>query len=466
MPNGAYTPHSLSDSIMSGVAGLVDQAKAGRLVLYLGAGVSRASPSNGPMGPEVANRLRHEAADLLDCSREDLEDDTLEELASKVASLGADALSRFRSLAATAYDFAGLEPNYGHRAIAMLMREGLAKVISVNWDCAVERAGTQIGMTVAGITSVLQAQSITNEVPLFKVHGCARAPQSLKITREEVDEPQSWAVAKVHSALTSGTIVFAGLATVGDYVSDPIQKTLEEWSGYAGALRIVAPDLPPAWETVLGHHIDGSHFAAPSDEFFDDLLRAIMLDCLAHVAARAHNLADLDAWATPMATGVDSLRTVLQPIPAHLILTWWRDGVVDTQAGRPFITDLAGQSALMAIALLAGIDGSVEAVGRGRRFGLRTPSQYLEIISRPGGHLTEIMPVALDRAERRWDDGAYEEARTISYVVIGAVGSFPACDAVADIAGADDVDNDIGADVRPLVRFVSAEEAVQGRLAG
>lgn len=456
----------MSDPTLAGVAQLVEQAKAGRLVLYIGAGVSAGPPSNGPMGAAVADRLRHAAAAMLGCTPGDLANDTLEELASKVATLGDEELSRLRLLAATAYDFAGLEPNYGHHVIAMLMREGLVKAITVNWDCAIEQAGLQIGVAISGITSVIHAQSITTELPLFKVHGCSRSPETLKITRDDVDSPQLWAVAEVQEALTSGTIVFAGLATVGDYVSDPIDQTLRMWAGYASAIRIVAPSMPAEWASVLGMHGDGSHFAATSDVFFDDLLRALMRDCLMHVTARAYNLAALDTWAAPMAVGADCFQAAVQAVPAHLLLNWWRDGVGHTQAGRPFVTDMAGQNALMTVSLLAGLDSRLEAIGRGRRFSVRTPAQYIEIISRPGAHLTEIMPIAHHRAAQRWDDGAYEDSRTISFVVVGAVGRFAAFDAVSDIAGADDLENDIGTEMCGPVRFVSAEDAIQGRLAG
>jgi hypothetical protein len=97
---GASTPGSSETSLFEH-----------RLVLYIVAGVSAAPPSNRPMGSGVADRLRHPAAAMLGCGVEDLAGETLEEIASKVAALGAEQLARLRSLAATSYDFAGLEPN-------------------------------------------------------------------------------------------------------------------------------------------------------------------------------------------------------------------------------------------------------------------------------------------------------------------------------------------------------------------
>jgi hypothetical protein len=417
------------------------------------------------MGSGVADRLRHSAAQLLQCNEASIASATLEEIASKVGSLGDEPLSQLRRLAATAYDFEGLEPNYSHRAVALLMREGLVKAITVNWDCAVERGGLQIGVNIAGVTSVLQAQGLTSELPLFKVHGSASDPDSLKITREDVDEPDGWAMAEVMSALTTGSVVFAGLATVGDYVSDPISDVLKKWAGYAAAVRIVAPSVPTAWRDVLGEHADNSTFPVLADTFFDDLLRALLSDLLLHVVAKAHSHAGLESWAQPMAAGADQLHGAVQTVPAHLLLHWWRDGVAGTQAGRPFITQPAGQYAMLAAALIAGTDGGIAASGRGGRFTLCTPVQYVEVISRPGAHLTEIAPVAESRADSRWENGAYVDSRPIAVVVVGATGRFPDYNAELDIAAADEESDDIASQMRGSVRFISAEDAVQGRLA-
>lgn len=231
MPGAAYSPRTLGDAPQEGVVPLIEKARTRRLVLYIGAGVSAAAPSNGPMGSLVADRLRATAAEILGCSADSLSDCTLEELAEQVEAVGYDEITRLRQLAGEAFDFAGMMPNYAHRAIALLMREGMVRVITVNWDCAIERAGLQVGVSIAPITSVITAQATTSEVRLYKVHGTATDPASLKITRADVDKPDTWAVAEVQSALTNGTVVFAGLATVGDYVSSPIERILADWAG-------------------------------------------------------------------------------------------------------------------------------------------------------------------------------------------------------------------------------------------
>lgn len=462
----AYSPRTLGDSPQAGVVPLVDKARAGQLILFIGAGVSAAAPSNGPMGPAVADRLRATAAEIIGCSEDSLSKCTLEELAEKVQSVGVDEIARLRHLAGEAFDFAGALPNYGHRAIALLMREGLVRVITVNWDCAIERAGLEVGVAIAPITSVITAHAATDQLRLYKVHGTATDPASLKITKSDVDRPDTWAVAEVQSALTNGTVVFAGLATVGDYVSSPIEQILADWSGYASAVRVVAPTVPDAWSKLLGaHSADVAHFPSYADDFFDDLLRALVTECLQRVFIKSSNLAQLEPWAATMMTGAGFISQASKSAQAHQVMEWWRGGVAPTQAGTPFISEKPGQDVLMAASLLVGIDGDAEMAGLGRRFSARTSKQYIEILSKPGAHFSEIEAIAEYMATRRWEDGAYDDARPIAFVVCGATGKFPSLEAVPDIAGLDSLD-DIDSSIRGEVRYVSAEQVLQGGLTG
>ena len=47
-------------------------------------------------------------------------------------------LTELKRRASECFDFAGIEPNYGHEVIALLLREGLVEVITTNWDTAIE----------------------------------------------------------------------------------------------------------------------------------------------------------------------------------------------------------------------------------------------------------------------------------------------------------------------------------------
>jgi hypothetical protein len=120
----------------------------------------------------------------------------------------------------------------------------------------------------------------------------------------------------------------------------------------------------------------------------------------------------------------------------------------------------------MAIGLLAGEDGGEIEVGgsRGRQT-VASQKRYFEIVSRPGRPISEVEREGRHRIHRRYDDGVYGQKMPVSVVVPGAIGKFPASGAHADISAGETKMTDIaeGGDVVPI-HFVSAEEAVQGRL--
>src|SRR5262249_8010952 len=138
----------------------------------------------------------------------DLQALTLEELAQRVEDQAPARMGELREKAAIAFDFAGIAPNFGHEAVALLLREGLVQTISVNWDCGVERAGRDAGVSIQGVANAAESIQLSGGLPLYKVHGCATRPSTLAITRAEVDAPQTWAVARTQAALTQGIVLF------------------------------------------------------------------------------------------------------------------------------------------------------------------------------------------------------------------------------------------------------------------
>jgi hypothetical protein len=399
-----------------------------------------------------------QVADLVQC--------TLEQLAERVERHAADRLDELRDRAVETFDFRSIEPNFAHEAAALLLREGLVQLISVNWDCGIERAGVRAEVRIAGVATATQRLQLVDELPLYKVHGCARQPETIALTQAEVDKPQRWAVALVQNAIAGGFVVFVGLGTVGLYVGEPVTELLEIWTSGA-TVKVVDPDLRELWRKALGDRADEAHVRMGAEEFLDDLLRATVRDALDEVEQAVQLLVGNEEWASSMDDGCHLIRTAFERITADAAMHWWRDGVVDTQAGAPFITELPGKRALMTVALLAGGEGAaIETRGVRGRLTVGTPSQYFEIVCRPGDHVSDVERVARGRIARRLEEGVYLDGRMITVVVPEAMGQFPAPDAPVDIAAGGEEPTDIGAGVSATrVRLVSAEEAVQGRLA-
>jgi len=306
-----YTSKPLQEPPDPRVRTLVQAAKQRRLVLYAGAGLSKAPPSGGPTGWDVANRLRAHAARILGVDVSELHECSLEELSKRVAETAPQHLDGLREHAARAFDFRAMEPNFGHEVAALLLREGLIQLISVNWDCGVETAGMRADVRIQGVATPAQRLQLVQELPLYKVHGCATQPRTLALTQAEVDEPQRWAVAQVQNAITGGVVVFVGLGTVGLYVREPVAEVTTIWAADASSVHVVDPELREPWRQSLGDRAEEAHIAMSADAFFDDLLRAVLLDTLDGVDEAAQVLAEHEAWAVDMSDGVRQLRDAL-----------------------------------------------------------------------------------------------------------------------------------------------------------
>jgi DNA-binding CsgD family transcriptional regulator len=169
----SYQPSPISDVPERRVTRLVQAAKQRRLVLYIGAGISMGPPSCGPAGPALADVLRPFVARMLGVDEVEVADLSLEALAERVAVEVPDRLDELRELAAVAFDFRGIEPNFGHEMVALLIRERLVEAITVNWDCRIERAGARAEAVIAGVATLAESLQLGHRLPLYKVHGCA-----------------------------------------------------------------------------------------------------------------------------------------------------------------------------------------------------------------------------------------------------------------------------------------------------
>ena len=136
---------------------LAERASAGgKVVVYLGAGVSLAQPTGLPTGPALATAIHARlkvAFHVLDA----VNPTDLVAVADAVASLpgGEEAL---RQTAAQSADFKTAKPAYAHRTIAHLMLEGAIDVLTTNWDNCIERgAGDE------------QLPTVTDERDLIRV---------------------------------------------------------------------------------------------------------------------------------------------------------------------------------------------------------------------------------------------------------------------------------------------------------
>ncbi len=441
-----------------------------RLVLYLGAGLSVPWPACGPCGNELADKLRPIVAELLGVTEADLEEPDLESLAARFEREAPGRLGELKDRAAQAWRFKDMEPTYGHQVVALLLREGLVRAVSTNWDCGVENGGVRVEVPVQGAAREIDVlDPADGTLYLYKLHGCASRPETLVLTRDEVDTPRRWARAKVEDALTDGTVVFVGLGTVGTYVGEPMKELRGLWASKTTTVHVVDPNgLSPDWELALQERKDDAEIRMGADEFLDDLLRTAVREALSRVGGQARELhtCEQQGWSGAIVTGHTALSTALADTPADAVLRWWRGGVTGTLDGCPFILAEAGRNVLMCIAQLAAFDGGkVLAEGTDGNLTIRTEHRYFENACCPEQHWRKVANTARARIDDRRRSGRYAPGTPITVVIQGATGRFPDYSAPTDIGASSKQDGDISDGGDDGIQLFCAADALNGRLA-
>jgi len=317
----------------------------GRLVIYAGAGLSRAEPTGLPTGPEVASRTYERLARLLPAIPACDEDD-LTSVADAVASL-AGGLPALRETVVNVVEFTTAVPNYGHQALALLLLEGLVKVLTTNWDDCIERGGQPERVRVT-ITALERAQM--GDGALLKIHGCATRPDTLLITTAEVDKPQDWITHEMGARLADSHVVFVGIGDVAAYVRDRLSDTVAA-VGDPDHVRVVGPTIATDWDASewaqivpdlpFDHRIEMA-----ADEFLDMLAAAYVRGFLSDVSTAVNEDENLRI----------ALSRVVQPLEelcSVVALEWFRSTAVPRAHGIPVLAEQTMSTALLALGVLA-----------------------------------------------------------------------------------------------------------------
>lgn len=463
-----YEPRLLRERPPPAAVNLAMKARSGRLAFYVGAGLSMSPPTALPRGSTVLELIADRVRKLLGVKvgHPAGVQPTLEELGEAAAAVGEDTLDRLRSLAADAIDFVHVLPNFGHEAVALLLREGVVEVLSVNWDCGIESAARGLDFE---IVRILRQQDRADRPPgpvMDKLNGCASQPSTLRITREEVDEPQAWAVHRVGSVLTDTTVVFLGLGTVGKYVADGVERMLTGSKDRAVTVVVVNTSLSGDWKAALGDKADDAHAGQRAEPFLDDLLRATLLFALIRASERAKRWAsDGHPAAQKLNDGADRLYEALMEHAAVPVWRWWRDGAGGDLIGRPFILEPTGETALATVCALVG-EGEVSVSGREDTLVVELPDRYVEICSWPGESARLVVTRQAARIRKRRRRNVYRDmTKKVVSVAVGHDGVLPSGEVPLDITDAGGSMQDIfDGSERVLLEWIPGESFAQGML--
>lgn len=314
-----YAPKPLGTPPGALAASLAGLAHTKQLTIYAGAGISAADPTLLPGAAVLANRIWNKLSPLMDLGVVD-EWDLLAVADAVVAHPNGAQLLRQTVLEVA--DMKSAPFNYAHEVIALLLCEGVATVLEMNYDNCIERAAQP------EIPSVVRTSAELLHGPrgsLLKVHGCATLPPTMLVTTEDLVGVGFWADAAVRAHLSQDHFVFIGIGSVADYVRASLKKVTENVG--SGHLYLVDPALANwdddedlDWRTLLGDLPSDQRVAAAADEFCDALLRAYLLVLCHQLRGTVIALPEEH----PQKAGVGRLLNALCSLNAVAAMRWLR----------------------------------------------------------------------------------------------------------------------------------------------
>lgn len=340
-------------------ADLAEIAATGRLVIYTGAGLSRAQPTEIPGGAEVAQLCYDRLVNMLGVEALEAADPSdLVSVADVVAATDG-GLDLVRRTAVAVADFVSARPNFGHEVLAHLLLEGVVVVITTNWDDCIERGGGDERILVV----ISDEDRVEIQTPaLLKVHGCATRPTTALITTDDLSTPKPWARDEVNGRLADSHTVFVGIGDIAGYVRARIEEAAEA-VGSAGSIHVVSPGIVDNWDgsqwcDVLPDLPGDRRVAASGDEFLDDFAAACVRRVLWTISealvdeAAIRERFDLAREGFESGTSLDALR-------------WLRSCAFPRAAGVSATQQQAFAAAMIALGSLAE-DGAVDFSSGGR----------------------------------------------------------------------------------------------------
>lgn len=370
-----YVPKSLSIPTDTWALSIASHVLNRSLAIVVGAGLSEASPTCLPLASQLAQTLKSslQLTALADRVAHANDDDLLDVVDKAIVS-GDDLSIVQRKIIDLFPQLKTAPPNYGHKAVALLMAEGVL-VLSTNWDTCIERAGHMVYVDIATCRTHQEFQGAGASVRLPKLHGCARVDSSLFVSSRQIEQSPWWCGHQIGAALENGFVTFLGIGSLAPHIKNTVLKVLTKANGKSAC--VVAPTLSGDWDEALPNH--ESRCLMEAQQFLDDLLRAITTDSLSKVLA----LADKKKKESPV-VGIDiesathSAVDFLRKSPAHIVWLWARRGLVPQGYGAVAVDPLF-QKCIMALALINTVSKLLEVTSRGSVVSIRSEHFIVEL---------------------------------------------------------------------------------------
>jgi hypothetical protein len=254
-------------------------------------------------------------------------------------------------------DFERATPNFGHRALALLLAEGAVSVVLLwNWDTCIERSALE-GERVEVARTLDDMQQL--QVPsVAKIHGCATRPETLLITSAQLEDPPLWTDETFKAKLRGATAAFVGIGDVADYAKRRITQLTQTLPTLDIVdIYVISPDIASEWDQSgwadLLPALDAARRVPKSaDELLDELARVWAIDVV-------ETLEQLTASLTgSSAAGVASIADALRRLCGTDVIAALRVAAFRQRFGDSVLRSPATQEALVALGVMSGEAGA------------------------------------------------------------------------------------------------------------
>jgi hypothetical protein len=258
---------------------LVSLLLQGRIVLFVGAGASRESPSDIESASQLAQKL-------IDAGY-GKPSQALEQVADDIFAKGGEQPWILFGRLIEDQGWRGKPCNDAHKVMAELAKEGLIRwIMTTNWDLLIESALSQTGVDHSVLMRAEDFGTQSTDRPIVtKLHGCLTKPEHIKVTTDHMDSREwleRWAGVLFETVVRGSSLVFVGYSGSSRAVSATL-KTLLESGHRSGPDYLV--DIRNA-EEVSGSEEgarliaalqleDGNDFDSGSCNFFRALREAV-----------------------------------------------------------------------------------------------------------------------------------------------------------------------------------------------
>lgn len=434
----------MSSAVPAVVLTLLDAARRGNLVLCIGAGVSMADDACLPSGVRLGEMLDERLHGRLDgyVRPDDVQNLIAVADAAVVPAGGLEALQvEVLQLAR----FTTAVPNFGHRAIALLLVEGALTALSWNWDTCIERAAggelQQVARTQADMEEL-------GDTRLAKVHGCATMRRTLLITSEQLANPPLWADHAFQERIRGSAVVFIGIGDVADYAQRRLRQLLEDLAPLD--VRVVSPSIGEGWDTSMWSELlpqleQERRVAQTADEFLDALARAWARELLERVGQDARNLS------AEFQDGVRRVVDALGQLGSVDAIRWCRNATIQPESGESAVRAENTGGVVLAAGVLAAEAAADVTTPRPACCAIGD-DVYELLIPRERMFAPDVRREARRRAQQLASDGLGSEGET-TFLVGGTV--------IGQLDGPADTPPDVLAGTPDATNLIDGPSAVQ-----